>query len=76
MATITEEDSRALDAASDLKDLLRLAHEALHRIEQDVHGGCYDSADELSRKLHDVRKEADELSDKIAVYVKEVESGT
>ena len=50
---------------ADLKDLLHLAHEALHRIQQDVHGKCYDSADIMSLKLHALRHEVDILNKKI-----------
>ena len=73
MENIAEKGSRTLDATADLKDLLRLAHGALHRIQQDVHGSNYDDADVLSLKLHDLRKDADNLSDEIAKYVKEIE---
>jgi hypothetical protein len=71
MGTVAEEGSRALDATSDLKDLLRLAHEAVHRIAQDVHGTTYESADALSRRLHEVRREADALSAEVNTYVRD-----
>lgn len=73
MENIAEKGSRTLDAAADLKDLLRLAHGALHRIKQEVHGNNYDNAEVLSLKLHDLRNEADSLSDEISSYVKEIE---
>ncbi len=73
MENIAEKGSRTLDASADLKDLLRLAHGALHRIQQDVHGRNYDDAEILSLKLHDLRKDADSLSEEIAKYVKEIE---
>lgn len=73
MENIAEKGSRTLDASADLKDLLRLAHSALHRIQQDVHGHNYDDAEILSLKLHDLRKDADSLSEEIAKYVKEIE---
>lgn len=73
MENIAEKGSRTLDAAADLKDLLRLAHSALHRIHQDVHGNNYDDAEVLSLKLHDLRKDADDLSHGITEYVKEIE---
>ena len=74
MDNIAEQGSRALDAAADLKDLLRLAHEALHRIKQDVHGNSYNSAEILSLQLHDLRNEADKLSKEISDYVREIET--
>lgn len=73
MESIAEKGSRSLDATEDLKDLLRLAHGALHRIQQDVHGNNYDEAEVLSLKLHDLRKDVDSLSKNIAEYVKEME---
>lgn len=74
MENIAQQGSRALEAVSDLKDFLRLAHEALHRIKQDVHGTSYDSADIMSLKLHDLRQEVDNLSKEIDSYVKEIEA--
>ena len=74
MDTIAEKGSRALDATADLRDLLRLAHESLHRIKQEVHGDSFDDAEILSLKLHDLRYEADNLSKEILKYVKEIES--
>lgn len=71
MGTVAEESSRALEATSDLKDLLRLAHEAVHRIAKDVHGDTYESADALSLRLHEVRREADALSKKVNTYVRQ-----
>lgn len=74
MENIAEQGSRALDAVADLQDLLRLAHEALHRIKQDVHGKSYDSAEIMSLKLHDLRREVDKFSEDIYGYVKEIET--
>jgi len=74
MSTTAEKGSRSLDATADLKDLLRLAHSALHRLQQDVHGSNYDEAEILSYKLHDLRRDADQLSENIALYVKELET--
>jgi len=74
MENIAEKGSRELDAIADLKDLLRLAHGALHRIQQDAHGRTYDEAEVLSYKLHDLRRDADLLSKNIAEYVKEMEN--
>lgn len=73
MNTIAEQGSRELDAAADLKDLLRLAHSALHRIQQDTHGSSYDEAEVLSLRLHDLRHDAELLSQSITEYVREME---
>lgn len=74
MGNIAEKGSCVLDATADLGDLLRLAHEALHRIKQDVHGDNYNDAELLSLKLHDLHLEADQLSVKINLYVKNTQS--
>jgi len=74
MSTTAEKGSHSLDATADLKDLLRLAHSALHRLQQDVHGDNYDEAEALSHKLHNLRSDADKLSENIALYVKELET--
>ena len=74
METVGGKGSRELDATADLKDLLRLAHSALHRIQQDTHGSNYDDAESLSYKLHDIRQDAELLSKNIADYVKEMEN--
>ena len=73
MESIAEKGSRSLDATEDLKDLLRLAHGAMHRIQQDAHGNNYDETEVLSLKLHDLRQDADLLSKHIAEYVKDME---
>jgi hypothetical protein len=74
MDTIATKGSRALDATADLADLLRLAHESLHRIEMEVHGSSYDDAVKLSHEVRNLRSEADNLSKEVFEYVKEVES--
>ena len=74
MDNIAEQGSRALEAVADLNDLLRLSHEALHRLKQEVHGDTYDSVEVLSLKLHDLRHEAEILNKKIDGDVKEMET--
>ena len=74
MDNIAEQGSRALEAVADLNDLLRLSHEALHRLKQEVHGDTYDSVEILSLKLHDMRHEAEMLNTKIDGDVKEMET--
>lgn len=74
MHTIGEEGSNALDAASELLELLRLAHEATHRLKKDVHGQCFENADAFSKKLLALREEAELLNIDVTKYVKEIES--
>ena len=74
MNTIGEEASNVLDASSDLLDLLRLSHGALHRIKRQVHGDCFESADVLAKKLLALREEAESLDKDIINYVKDIES--
>ena len=73
MENIAEQGSRALDAMADLIDLLRLSHEALHRVKQNVHGNSFTSAEIISLKLHDLRNDADKLSKEVEIYVKDSE---
>jgi hypothetical protein len=51
-----ERTSRALDATSDLTELLRLAHGAIHRAQREAHGEAYHVASRLSRHMHYMRK--------------------
>lgn len=74
MENIAEQGSRALSDMADLIDLLRLSHEALQRIENNIHGDSYTSAEKMSCKLHDLRHDADNLSKKVEEYVKEIET--
>ena len=74
MNTIAEEGSRAVEAAADLLDLLRLSHEAVQRIKNEVHAETFDAAEALSQKIHELREEADMLNLRVWKYVKEIES--
>ncbi|MEJ2645420.1 MAG: hypothetical protein P8180_10890 [Gammaproteobacteria bacterium] len=65
MATIAERGSRALEASSDLGDLLRLAHEAVHRLQDEVHGETFEDANGLSRQLQRVRRQAATLQRRV-----------
>lgn len=73
MATIWEEGSKALDAAADLIDLLRLAHQATQRLIREVHANDFEGAESISRKLHELRKEADRLNDDVLKRVRGLE---
>lgn len=74
MSTVGEEGSNALDAASDLVELLRLAHEAAHRINQTVHSDTFEYAQGVSLDIHNLRQKADRLRREIEQYVKRIES--
>lgn len=74
MSTLAEEGSRAVEAAADLIDLLRLSHEAVQRIKNEVHAETFDTAEALAQKIHELREEADMLNLRVWKYVKELES--
>ena len=71
-----EGGSRALNAANDLVELLRLAHGALERIERDVHGSPYEQADVLGRDVQRLRRQAEKLLSEIERFVGREESAT
>jgi len=53
--------ARALDAAAELTDLLRLAHSAVHRVHVEVSGDAHSVAGRLSEQLEYLRRVADVL---------------
>lgn len=61
--------SRALNAASDLVELLRLAHGATERLEQSVYGVPYEHAELIARDLQRLRRLADRLHADIEKFV-------
>ncbi len=65
MAARSEEYYLAAEAAEELRDLLRLAHEAAGRVERKTHGNIYDRADEISRGLHELRRTTDILIEEL-----------
>jgi hypothetical protein len=66
-----ESGSRALSAINDLVELLRLAHGASERLEQEVHGPAFEHADLIARDLHRLRRSADTLQRRIEGFVSE-----
>lgn len=76
MATIAERGSRALEASSDLGDLLRLAHEAVHRLQDEVHGETFEDANGLSRQLQRVRHQAATLQRRVEREVRNASDST
>ena len=53
--------SRALGAANDLIDLLRLAEGAAARLAQEVHGVSHEHAALITRELRRLRRSAEQL---------------
>lgn len=75
MSDLAEKGSRILDAAADTEDLLRLAHEAVHRIHLEVSSDGFDRTEAMSGRLHQLREEARLLNVILQRYVQEMESG-
>lgn len=71
-----ESGSRALTAANDLVELLRLAHGAAERLEQEVYGPSFEHADLIARDLQRLRRSADTLKSRIETFVSDEESAT
>lgn len=74
MSGVTERASRILDAAADIEDLLRLAHEATHRIHQDVHEDSFEHVKNVSEKIHQLRLDARQLHNAMQLYVNSIAS--
>ena len=64
-----EAGSRALSAANDLVELLRLAQSAAERVAQEVFGPSYEHAELIERDLQRLRRSADKLSQNVETYV-------
>ena len=71
-----ETGSRALSAANDLVELLRLAHSAAERVAQEVYGVAYEHAELIARELHRLRRSADKLANDVETYVAREEGAT
>ena len=57
----SDSSSRALGAASDLVELVRLAQGAAERLEHEVHGPSYELTDLILRELHRLRRLSERL---------------
>ena len=69
---ISDSTTRALNAIHDLEDLLRLAHGAVERVEKEVHDStAFDLADEMSRRIREVRLTAEQLRIEVERFIKE-----
>jgi hypothetical protein len=71
-----EAGARALNAAHDLVELLRLTQGALERIEREVHGSPYELADTVGRDVQRLRRQAEKLQAEIERFVSREESAT
>ena len=56
-----EAGSRALNAANDLVELLRLGQGALERVAQEVHGAPFERADQAAGDMHRLQRLAERL---------------
>ena len=61
--------SRALGAAHDLLELLRLAASAAERLAQELYGASYEHAELIERELQRLRRSADKLAHDVEDYV-------
>ncbi len=71
-----ESGSRALRAAEDLIELLRLAQGATDRLEHEVHGVSYEQSDLIARELRSLRRQAEKLRLECESLVRREESAT
>ena len=68
--------SRALSAADDLVELLRLAQSSAERIAQEVYGVSYEHAELIERELQRLRRSADKLKSTVEDHVSREEGNT
>lgn len=68
--------SRALGAANDLVELLRLAQSAAERLASEVYGPQFEHAELLQRDLQRLRRGTDLLLKHVERFVAEEETGT
>jgi hypothetical protein len=68
--------SRALSAANDLVEMLRLAQSAAERVAQEVYGVSYEHAELIERELQRLRRSADKLHSTVEDYVSREEGAT
>ena len=68
--------SRALGAASDLVELLRLAQASTERLAQEVYGVSYEHAELIERELQRLRRSAEKLKSVVEEHVAREENAT
>ena len=69
-----ESGSRALHAANDLLELLRLAQSATLRLEQEVYGPAYEHAELIAREIQRLRRLTEKLQQDMERFVSREES--
>jgi ElaB/YqjD/DUF883 family membrane-anchored ribosome-binding protein len=67
---------RALDAANDVVELMRLTHSALHRAHNETYGEAHELAARLSHQLHSLRQTAEILRRAIEKQAREAQETT
>jgi hypothetical protein len=68
--------SRALGAASDLVELLRLAQSASERVAQEVYGISFEHAGLIERELQRLRRSAEKLKSIVEEHVSHEENAS
>lgn len=68
--------SRALGAANDLVELLRLAHGAAERLASELYGRRFEQAELVQGELQRLRRSTDRLLKDVEHFVAEAETGT
>ena len=71
-----ESGSRALGAANDLLELLRLAQSSTERLTQEVYGVSYEHAELIERELQRLRRSAEKLKSTVEEHVAREEGNT
>ena len=72
----SQSGSRAIGAASDLIELLRLAQASAERVAQEVYGVAYEHAELIERELQRLRRSADRLKGSLDEYVAREETAS
>jgi len=67
---------RALSAANDLVEMLRLAQSAAERVAQEVYGVSYEHAELIERELQRLRRSADTLQKTVEDHVSREEGAS
>jgi len=71
-----ETSSRALHAANDLVEVLRLAQGSVERVAQEVHGAPFERADQIAHDLQRLRRVAERLRADLQDLVSREESAS
>ncbi len=71
-----ETGSRALSAADDLAELLRLASSAAERLSQEVYGPSFDHAELIAHELRRLRRSVEKLHADVTAFDSREEGAT